>query len=80
MIDLQKKIAEIDRQLAENQRRHQHIEYVEWPIWILVATVMITGAAIFAAGMWWGNGYDDRYALVCDQHETPVQLDLLLDR
>ncbi len=51
MIDLQKKIAEIDRQLAENQRRHQHIEYVEWPIWILVATVMITGAAIFAAGM-----------------------------
>ena len=51
MIDLQKKIAEIDRQLAENQRRHQHIEYVEWPIWILVATVMVTGAAIFAAGM-----------------------------
>ena len=51
MIDLQTKIAEIDRQLAENQRRHQHIKYIEWPIWILVATVMITGAAIFAAGM-----------------------------
>jgi hypothetical protein len=78
LIDLQKKISEIDRQLAVH--RHQRVECVEWPIWILVATVMITGAAIFAAGMWWGNGYDDRYALVCDQHETPVQLDLLLDR
>ena len=51
MIYLQKKIAEIDQQSAENQRRHQQVKYVEWPIWILVATVMVTGAAIFAAGM-----------------------------
>jgi hypothetical protein len=49
MIDLQKKLAEIDRQLAENQRRQQ-VEYIELPVWILVAVSMITGAAIFAAG------------------------------
>jgi hypothetical protein len=50
MIDLQKKLAEIDQQLAANQRRQQ-IETTERPIWIPVAAVMITGAAIFAAGM-----------------------------
>jgi hypothetical protein len=37
--------------LAENQRWRQQVEYVELPIWIPVATVITTGAAIFAAGM-----------------------------
>jgi hypothetical protein len=43
MIDVQKEITRIDRQLAENQHRHQQVEYVELPIRILAVAGMITG-------------------------------------
>ena len=44
MIELEKMLAEIDRQLAENQRRRHR------PVWLLVAIGTITGVAVFAAG------------------------------
>ena len=44
IIELEKMLAKIDRQLAETQHRRPR------PVWLLVAIGTITGVAIFATG------------------------------
>lgn len=46
-LDLREKLAHIDQMLADHDRKRQEIRYAPW---MLLASGMTTGAALFASG------------------------------